>query len=63
LKKLRQSLTVRALERAIGYGIDTLAEVMVTIENKAVEPMSPLHEAQLLTSMRLRNLRLRFLLN
>ncbi len=34
-----------------------------SIENKAVEQLLPLHEAQLLTYMRLRNLRLGFLLN
>ena len=46
-----------------GYRIDTLVEDMVAIENKAVEQMLPLHEAQLLTYLRLRNLRLGFLLN
>jgi GxxExxY protein len=46
-----------------GYRIDALVEDMVAIENKAVEQMLPLHEAQLLTYMRLRNLRLGFLLN
>ena len=33
------------------------------LKNKAVELMLRLHEVQQLTSMRLRNLRLRFLLN
>ena len=46
-----------------GYRIDTLVENMVAIENKTVEQMLPLHEAQLLTYMRLRNLHLGFLLN
>lgn len=52
---------VKRLTRAIG--IDALVEDMVAIENKAVEQMLPLHEAQLLTYVRLRNLHLRFLLN
>jgi len=46
-----------------GYRIDTLVENLVAIENKAVEQMLPLHESQLLTYLRLRNLRLGFLLN
>jgi GxxExxY protein len=46
-----------------GYGIDTLVEDMVTIEKKTVEQMLLLHEAQLLTYLRMRNRRLGFLLN
>ena len=46
-----------------GYRIDTLVEGIVAIENKAVERVLPLHEAQLLTYLRLKNLRLGFLLN
>ena len=46
-----------------GYRIDTLVEGIVAIENKAIECVLPLHEAQLLTYMRLKDLRLGFLLN
>jgi len=46
-----------------GYRIDTLVQNMVAIENKAVEKLLPLHEAQLLTYLKLKNLRLGFVLN
>ena len=46
-----------------GYRIDMLAEHCVIVENKAVERLLPIHEAQILTYMKLRDLRLGFLLN
>ena len=46
-----------------GYRIDMLVEHCVVVENKAVEKLLPIHEAQLLTYMKLRDLRLGFLLN
>ena len=46
-----------------GYRIDMLADNCVICENKAVEALLPIHEAQLLTYLRLRGCRLGFLLN
>ena len=46
-----------------GYRIDMLVEGCVIIENKAVDQMLPIHQAQLLTYLKLRNCRLGFLLN
>ena len=46
-----------------GYRLDMLIEDMVIIENKAVEKVLPIHEAQLLTYLRLRNCRLGYLIN
>ena len=46
-----------------GYRIDALVEGRIIIENKAVESLLPIHEAQLLTYMKLRRCRLGFLLN
>ena len=46
-----------------GYRIDMLVERQVIIENKAVEKVLPIHEAQLLSYLKLRGLRLGFLLN
>ena len=46
-----------------GYRIDMLVEDCVIIENKAVERFLPIHEAQLLTYLKLRDCRLGFLLN
>src|SRR3990172_9041481 len=46
-----------------GYRIDTLVNKCVIIENKTVEQLLPIHEAQLLTYMRLSQIKLGFLLN
>ena len=46
-----------------GYRIDMLVDGVVIIENKTVEQFLPIHEAQLLTYLKLRNFRLGFLLN
>ena len=46
-----------------GYRLDMLVEDLVIIENKAVEIVLPIHAAQLLTYMRLRNCRLGYLIN
>ena len=47
----------------VGYRIDMLVEDRVVIENKAVESLLPIHQAQLLTYLKLRDYRLGFLLN
>ncbi len=47
----------------VGYRLDMLVEGAVLIENKAVETLLPIHEAQLLTYLRLRNCRLGYLIN
>lgn len=46
-----------------GYRLDMLVEDCVIIENKAVEALIPIHQAQLLTYMRLRSCSLGFLIN
>jgi GxxExxY protein len=46
-----------------GYRIDSLVEECIIIENKAIDKLMPIHEAQLLTYLKLRNCRLGFLLN
>jgi len=46
-----------------GYRIDMLVEDCVIIENKTVEKLLPIHQAQLLTYLKLRDCRLGFLLN
>jgi len=59
------SLPVRYEEIEIdaGYRIDMLIEGSVIIENKAVERILPVHAAQLLTYLRMKDCRLGFLLN
>ncbi len=46
-----------------GYRLDLLVEGLVIVEVKAVERLSGLHEAQLLTYLRLSGLRIGFLMN
>jgi GxxExxY protein len=46
-----------------GYRIDELVDGLVIVENKAVNDAHPIHMAQLLTYMKLKNIRLGFLIN
>ena len=46
-----------------GYKIDVLVEEKIVLELKAVEAILPVHEAQLLTYLRLSEKRLGFLMN
>jgi GxxExxY protein len=47
----------------VGYRLDMLVEDLVIIENKAVENLLPIHQAQLLTYLRLRRCTLGYLIN
>jgi len=51
------------IEIDAGYRIDMLVADCIIIENKAVLAMPPIHEAQLLTYLRLSGHRLGFLVN
>ncbi len=46
-----------------GYRIDMLVEECIIIENKAVAELLPIHQAQILTYLKLRKLWLGFLIN
>jgi len=47
----------------IGFRIDMLVEDKIIVENKTVEKIAPIHEAQLLTYLKMAKLNLGFLLN
>lgn len=47
----------------VGYKIDTFINQLVIVENKVVVSLLPVHEAQLLTYMKLSECKLGFLLN
>lgn len=47
----------------VGYRIDTLVNKAVIIENKTVEQLLPIHQAQLLTYLKLSGCKLGYLLN
>jgi GxxExxY protein len=46
-----------------GYRIDLLVRGELTVEIKSVEALSPIHEAQILTYMRLANVLIGLLIN
>jgi GxxExxY protein len=46
-----------------GFRIDMLVEDKIIVENKTVEKIAPIHEAQLLTYLKMAKLNLGFLLN
>lgn len=56
-------LTYKGLRLEGGYRLDLVVESKVVVEVKAVEQLLPVHEAQLLTYLRLSGLHLGLLLN
>jgi GxxExxY protein len=61
--EVEQPLIYEALRLDAGYRLDMVVENCVIIENKCVESVLPVHKAQLLTYLRLRDFRLGFLIN
>jgi GxxExxY protein len=53
----------RGIEIEAGYRIDMLVAECIIIENKSVQELAPIHEAQLLTYLKLSGHRLGFLVN
>lgn len=51
------------IEIDAGYRIDMLIAESIVVENKAVQSLQPIHEAQLLTYLKLSGYRLGFLVN
>jgi GxxExxY protein len=51
------------LRLGIGYRVDLIVSDKVIIEIKSVEALAPVHKSQLLTYLRLANLRLGLLIN
>ena len=46
-----------------GYRLDMVVEDEILVENKSVQSLAPIHDAQLLTYLKLSNRRLGFLIN
>jgi GxxExxY protein len=61
--ELALSVRYGAIEIGAGYRIDMLVAECIIIENKSVHEMSAIHEAQLLTDLKLSGHRLGFLVN
>ena len=58
-----QPVRYDGLQIDAGYRIDMLVEDVILVENKAVQSILPVHEAQLLTYLKLSDRRLGFLVN
>ena len=56
-------VTYKSVDLEVGYRLDLVVEDEVVVELKAVESLLPIHEAQLLSYMKLGEYRLGFLLN
>ena len=56
-------LVYQGVKLDCGYRLDILVERMVIVELKAVEQLHPIHEAQLLSYLKLANCRVGLLLN
>ena len=56
-------VTFRDVQLDAGYRIDLLVEHSVIIENKAVKEVTPLHQAQLMTYLKLSKIKLGLILN
>jgi GxxExxY protein len=56
-------VTWKNLEMPLGFRADLVVENKVIIENKSIEALNPVHAKQLLTYLRLTNLKLGLLFN
>lgn len=62
-RQLAMPVRYDGTELEVGYRIDLLVEGIVVLEIKAVEKITDVHRAQLLSYMKLGNFRLGYLLN
>jgi GxxExxY protein len=46
-----------------GYRIDELIDDLIIVENKSIDEIHPIHMAQLITYLKLKNIKLGFLIN
>ncbi len=56
-------LTYKSVEVDAGFRIDLLVENKVVVELKAVDSIAPIHRAQLMTNLKLTDLRVGLLMN
>ena len=56
-------LSYKGLKLDCGYRLDLLVEDRVIVELKSIETLEPIHDAQLLTYLRLRNAWLELIIN
>ena len=63
LTEVSLPLTYEGQKIEVGYRIDTLVDGLVIVEHKTVETLLPIHEAQLMTYLKLSECKIGFLLN
>jgi len=56
-------LNYKGLKLDCGYRLDRLVEDKVVVELKTVEAIAPIHEAQMLTYLKLRDIRIGLIIN
>jgi GxxExxY protein len=61
--EVAQPLIYQAISIQVGYRIDMLINKIVIVENKTVDQLLPIHQAQLLAHMKLSGCKLEYLLN
>ena len=61
--EIPQPVEYKGKQVEVGYRLDMLVEGCVIVENKTVERLLPIHQAQLLTYMKLRGCKLGYLIN
>jgi GxxExxY protein len=61
--EIPQPVSYEGIQIDAGYRLDMLVENVIVIENKAVEQILSIHEAQLLTYLKLGDRRLGYLIN
>ncbi|HSE48116.1 MAG TPA: GxxExxY protein [Terriglobales bacterium] len=62
-RQVQMPVAYKGLQLDCGYCIDIIVADKVVLELKAVEQLLPVHEAQLLTYLRLSDIRVGFLIN
>ena len=62
-RQVGMPITYKAMKLDAGYRLDLIVQSLVVVEVKAVENLLPIHQAQLMTYLRLSNCRVGFLMN
>jgi len=63
LRQVALPIVYDAVKLEAGYRIDLVVDGAIVVEVKSIEALAPIHDAQLLTYMRLSGRRLGFLIN
>ena len=62
-RQVAMPITYKSVQLEAGYRLDLIVQSLVVVEVKAIEQFQPIHQAQLMTYLRLSGCRLGFLMN